>query len=393
MEPQGGLEAAAAESDAELRAHLSDALAALEAVQGPEGILVSPQHQLGSLLQTYLVEHPPDLGLVETPAPGETFEVKFDEGDIAGWARGVLEWWRRIRPEPWVDPPEKPEPVGDGERLRIAILGDWGTGLYGAPVSAKTIAAEGGYDLLVHLGDVYYAGTPKEEHENFMAFWPDVDGALSRTCNSNHEMYSGGEGLYKVTMPAFGQAATCWAVQNDHWLLIGLDSAYSEHDLTHDQQSWVQRLLSAASDRRVILFCHHQPFSLLDHQGPKLTSKLGRILDSGRITAWYWGHEHRCVIHDLHPQWKLHGRCVGHGGFPAFRDNLHAYPEDGEGWRRLPTKNLVPGGVVLDMPNPYVEGHAEQYGAHGFIALELDGISATETVRAPAGDVLRTQAM
>jgi hypothetical protein len=272
-------------------------------------------------------------------------------------------------------------------------VGDWGTGLYGAPVSARTIDQEGGFDLLIHLGDVYYSGTPNEVKRNFLAFWPTSRDAVSRAVNSNHEMYSGGEGLYKVTMPAFGQMSTCWAVETDHWILIGLDSAYRDHDLTDDQADWVGRLLVRAGDRRAILFCHHQPYSLLDKQGPRLAARLGRVLDAGRVFAWYWGHEHRCVLYDPHPVWKLHGRCMGHGGFPAFRDDLREYSadRDDERWRRLPARMLVPGGAVLDMPNEYVEGHAEQYGAHGFLVLELDGRSATETIRAADGTVLRTQ--
>ena len=50
---------------------------------------------------------------------------------------------------------------------------------------------------------------------------------------------------------------------------------------------------------------------------------------------------------------EAHGRCVGHGGFPAYRDKLGSYPQQNGGGRSR-TRNLVPGGRVLDMPNPYV---------------------------------------
>jgi hypothetical protein len=383
-----------AESDAELRALLTDALATLEAERGAPGVLVSPQHQLASLLQSYLVEHPHDLKLLEQPAPSGGLEVRYDSGDVLGWARSVLDWWRRITPEPWREPPEAPDRVGDGTHLRVAVLGDWGTGLYGAPACARSIENDPkGFDLLVHLGDVYYSGTPKEVRENFIAFWPKVSGALSRALNSNHEMYSGGEGLYKVTMPAFGQAATCWSVETDHWLLVGLDSAYEDHDLAGDQAAWLRRLLARSGQRRVVLFCHHQPYSLLGKQGPRLVAKLGDVLDAGRVFAWYWGHEHRCVLYDPHPVWNVHGRCLGHGGFPYFRDDLDAFDADSgnSGWRRLPARNLVPGGVVLDLPNDYIEEHGELYGANGYAILEFDGASVTELVVAPDGTALRTQ--
>lgn len=383
-------------SDAELRAYLADALNALEAETGPPGVMVTTQHQLASLLQTQLLEHPGGLKLREEPAPNDSLEVQFDEGDVLGWARSVLDWWRRIKPEPWLDPPDDPEPVGDGNRLRLAVMGDWGTGLYGAPVIANTIKADReGFDLLVHLGDVYYSGTPKEVERNFKAFWPKAAGEINRAVNSNHEMYSGGEGLYKVTLPWFGQNATCWAAQNDHWLLVGLDSAYSEHDFANDQATWLAGLARQKGERRVLLFCHHQPYSLLGKQGPKLVARLGGLLDAGQIFGWYWGHEHRCVIHEPHPLWRVRGRCIGHGGFPAYRDKLNDYPREGNGgcWRRLAARNLVPGGLVLDMPNKYIESDPDRYGANGYLTLEMDGPSVVERVHAPEGDVLLEQAL
>ena len=142
----------------------------------------------------------------------------------------------------------------------------------------------------------------------------------------------------------------------------------------------------------MLLFCHHQPFSLLSKQGPKLVEKLAALLESGRIFAWYWGHEHRCVIYDRHPAWGLLGRCIGHGGMPYFRDDVTSYdPDQGdERWRRVPAKNLVPSGLLLDGPNPYVPEHEDRYGPNGYLTLELDGASLNEIVHAPDGSVLRS---
>ena len=53
------------------------------------------------------------------------------------------------------------EPLPD--EARIAVLGDWGTGLYGAPLVAKAIRGDvQGFQLLLHLGDVYYSGSANE---------------------------------------------------------------------------------------------------------------------------------------------------------------------------------------------------------------------------------------
>lgn len=381
-------------TEAALRAQLSDALMRLRAEQSGRqvGVMTSVQDQFASLLQSRLLEDPPDnpqilRGVTDPGGPVE--EVKYDERDIFGWLGSLFTWWKKIRPQPWQAPPSQPQQVGNGERLKVGLVSDWGTGLYGAPVIAQTMARMGGLEVAMHLGDVYYSGTKTEAKERFLDVWPALPGAVSRALNANHEMYTGGEGYFKVMLPAFGQSSSCCAMQTNHFLLVGLDSAYVDHDLTGDQVPWLEGLVAQAGGRKVILFSHHQPYSLLDNQGPKLTGKISTLLSDGRIFAWYWGHEHRCVLYDKHLTWQLHGRCIGHGGYPHFRDKLSNLPAGpGTMWRRLPAAGLVPGALILDAPNPYIKGEEEKYGANGFVTLELDGPRAHEVVMAPDGTVL-----
>ena len=378
-----------------LRAELSSALAALEAEtarQGP-GMMAAVPNQLASLIQSRMLEDPPpgDPTAISARPAQSAYEVKYDEHDILGWIGSVFTWWRKIVPEPWRTPPTVPDPIGKGRKLRMAMLADWGTGLYGAPVCARSIEADAKpFDLLLHLGDIYYSGTENEARTRFLDKWPKRPEALSRACNANHEMYTGGEGYFRAVLPAFGQPASYFALQNDDWLLVGLDSAYEDHDLAGDQVAWLERIVQAAGTRKVVLFTHHQPYSLLDGQGPKLVTKLGRLLAERRIFAWYWGHEHRCVLYDAHPAWGLLGRCIGHGGYPYFRDKLSELPvSEGKVWRRMEAKNLVPGGIILDAPNPYVEGEEEKYGANGYVTLEFDEHRLNEMIHAPDGSVVR----
>jgi len=280
-------EGARYDEDAELRAYFAVVLDHLEQAGNGPGMLCAPEDQLASLAQSYLAEHPDELAVTKVPAPAGGLEVRYDRGDLLGWFRSVFTWWRRICPESWLTAPQEAQRVGGGQ-LRVALLGDWGTGLYGAPVSARSIENDPeGYGLLVHLGDVYYSGTEKEVQENFLRHWPQVPGAISRAVNSNHEMYSGGVGLFRHTLPRFGQEATYFAVQTDDWLLVGLDTAYAKHDLHGGQVDWLDRLLADAGERRLILFTHHQPFSRLDRrQGPRL---VGKLVDSCGIGAYSRG--------------------------------------------------------------------------------------------------------
>src|SRR5688572_21968810 len=388
-----------ATEETEIRAELSVALSALEAESERQGagVMAAVPNQLASLLQSRMLEDPPpgDLSVLSSPTPStlpeSALEVKYDEHDILGWVGSVFTWWRKIVPEPWRVAPDAPTSIGNGRTLRVAMVADWGTGLYGAPVCARSIEADKRpFDLLLHLGDVYYSGTQSEVRTRFLEKWPKRPEALNRACNANHEMYTGGEGYFRVLLPAFDQPASYFALQTDAWLLVGLDTAYEDHDLAGDQVAWLERLVQNAGDRRVVLFSHHQPYSLFDSQGPKLVTKLGSLLARRKIFAWYWGHEHRCVLYDAHPAWGMLGRCVGHGGYPYFRDKLDAYPlAGGPMWRRVEAKNLVPGAVVLDAPNPYVEGEAEKYGANGYVTLEFDDQRLNEIICAPDGTILR----
>jgi hypothetical protein len=361
------------------------ALGILELAEKVPGILVSPDDRVASLLQTFLAQRAGQKGtFADVPTGGK--EAQFDRNDWLGWAKSFFTWWKKLQPYPWQSNPQD-HPIPN--RARIGILGDWGTGLYGAPVAARSIEQDPGpYDVLVHLGDVYYSGDDDEVSERFLAYWPKRQ-ALHRACNSNHEMYTGGKAYFGRTLPKFEQSASYFSFRNDHFVFAGLDSAYTEGDLAGDQVTWLESLAAAAGDRRVVLFSHHQPYSFFDGGHPKITTKLAGLLAQRRIFAWYWGHEHRCVLYAPHPGWGLLGRCVGHGGFPAFRDRLNEFGSSaaplGTVWRSLPQRDGTPDGRVLDGPNPYLPGHEDRYGTHGYMTLEIDGQSLNEIVHAPDG--------
>jgi hypothetical protein len=375
---------------ARLMDDLAKALKHLEADEYQTGVLVSPDDQFTSLLQSYMAERSLEAGKLK-PLDSGGLEAQFDEHDILGWAKSLFTWVKRIKPHKWQTAPTVPDELPN--TLRAGILGDWGTGLYGAKPCADSIQNDPkDYGLLLHLGDVYYSGTDSEVAERFLDLWPKKPNAINRACNSNHEMYAGGYAYFKQTLKTFKQPASYFALQNDHWLLVGLDSAYEEGELANDQVAWLEGLLANAGNRRTILFTHHQLFSRAEKSKAKMQSQLGELLTSKRIFAWYWGHEHRCMIYDQHPVWGIYGRCVGHSGFPYFRDKFtegtitqHG-PQD-TAWRKVDFKNMVPGGLILEGPNPYISGHENEYGPHGYMTLEFNGEHLNEIVHAPDGQI------
>ena len=322
----------------------------------------------------------------------EAFEVRFSSQDWFRWMLSFFTWIEDIVPADFPSAPK--DPVAIPNRYNVAVIGDWGTGLYGAPVCGQSIQADPvGYDLLLHLGDVYYAGLADEIDDRFLKFWPKVPHSISRSLNGNHEMYTGGHGYFEKILPAFGQTSSYFAFQNDYWVLAALDSAYNqpfggqEGDLNRQQVDWLRGIIAAAGPRKIVLFTHHQPFSLLDtSQGPLLVKALEELLDARKIFAWYWGHEHRCVLYDQHEKFAFRGRCVGHGGFPEARPDIGNAPYvDGDSWRRLEKSDHSPGALVLDTPNLYIPGFEEQFSPHGFMRLEFRDQRLIEYVRAPDG--------
>jgi hypothetical protein len=385
------LEAApqAAELDPGLLAELSRALQVMEVNQGPQGVMNGAEDGTMSLLQTYLAEEAADKDRRLQPAGGGTLEAKFDERDILGWASSFFTWLGKLRPHPWIE--AAPGATRLPNKARVALFGDWGSGLYGAPVLAKRIEQDrDGYQLVLHLGDTYYSGTDSEIRERLLDGWPRVPRAVYRTLNGNHEMYTGGNAYFKLALKDFGQQASYFAFENDHWVLAGLDSAYSDHDLHGRQDQWLKDVASRLDGRKLVLFSHHQPFSLLDAQGPKLVAKLSTLLAGKKVHAWYWGHEHHCVLYDEHTAWGLFGRCVGHGGFPYFREKkvFGGQPPAKPEFRKVGGRNLVPGAQILDGTNPFIPEAPAEYGPHGYMSLEFDGPELFETVHDADGESL-----
>ena len=121
--------------------------------------------------------------------------------------------------------------------------------------------------------------------------------------------------------------------------------------------------------------------------------KLSPLLGGKKIFAWYWGHEHHCVLYEKHGSWNLYGRCVGHGGFPYFRerkifgDQAPVKPQ----FKKVGGRNLVPAAQILDGTNELIPEAPHKYGPHGYMTLEFDGEELFETVHDANGDVLYAQ--
>jgi calcineurin-like phosphoesterase family protein len=364
----------------------------VETAKAGPNVIITVQDRDASILQSKIAE----AGNAGRALPTGGLEAQFGEGltggDIMGWILSTLD---HIDPTRWhaiMRPPDG-EIGSFADSGRVAVIGDWGTNLYGAPVSAASIARDGGYELLLHLGDIYYSGTSAEVKERFLKPWPTGAGKVSRALNGNHEMYSGGFAYFEDILPHFKQTSSYFAFQNGHWLLIGLDTAHTDHAIDDIQARWLNKVVQDAGGRKVILFSHHQPFSRLSGQGPNLQSALAGLFQKQAITAWYWGHEHECIIYDRQPDSNLLGRCIGHGGIPsprksAVRSAPTSHNLGGIAWKRLSAGQYAPPSIVLDGRNPLVPGEEDKFGPHGYLTLDFDGPKLIERVHLPDGTAI-----
>jgi 3',5'-cyclic AMP phosphodiesterase CpdA len=229
--------------------------------------------------------------------------------------------------------------------ITIAIAGDWGSGdIDGHPSPAAAIAGhirDRHPDYTIHLGDVYYAGL-EEEQKHFLNQWPA--GAVGTyTLNSNHEMYCGGKGYFDVLLadPKFEsqQQLSYFALSNEHWLIIGLDTAFFAYhqSLLYEQGSlsdprerdgaiqieWMSELLKQNAGKRVILLTHHDGFDVDPLTGAITFKPLYQVviqhLKDVRDFFWYWGHVHTGIAYKqiiLNQNSTFSARCVGHGAIP-----------------------------------------------------------------------------
>jgi hypothetical protein len=269
--------------------------------------------------------------------------------------------------------PSSPEPRKIGNRARLIVVGDWGSGLPRAQALSGWMRRElddGVRENLeqhvIHLGDVYYAGWDREYRNRFLNYWPvkdsEKDKISSWTLNGNHDMYSGGFSYYTVGLEdarfkAWHNGSSFFSCANDNWILFGLDTAYDDFDLRAPQSGWVKAQIAEYQAQKVLLFSHHQLFSAYEPVSAKLQEKIAPVLGTGRITSWFWGHEHRCVLYNPNDEVQ-YARCIGHGGVPVymFHGEQDQYP--------LPAKYEY---------RRYIDGGLEHWAIFGFAVLDFEG--------------------
>lgn len=260
--------------------------------------------------------------------------------------------------------------VSIADDARVLLVGDWGSGIERAQAVAAQMRlvleqgmAEDREQHVIHLGDVYYTGAREEYENNFLRYWPvkEGEGIGSYALCGNHDMYQGGHAYYATALadPRFARQEhkSVFMLRSSVWQLLCLDTSYEDKRLFGGQAAWIEEQLQAAPGSRTALLSHHQPWSAYEDAGKELRSEVKDILASGRIDAWFWGHEHRCLVYEPRENVKL-SSCVGHGGIPEYLVAAEGKP--------------YPPGLRYDYRRKHGHG-IEPWNTFGFAVLELDG--------------------
>jgi len=301
--------------------------------------------------------------------------AQFDKSD-ARWALDFLaaRGLARLRGQhPF--PAAPPAQATIANKARLLLVGDWGSGLPRARKVAEHMRAalldnegKSRERHVVHLGDVYYAGFEHEYESRFLPHWPvepDEAGEIGSWClNGNHDMFTGGYGYFDFLLqePRFARhgGASYFCLENDHWQIFGLDSAYDLHglrgeegDLWGPQAAWVALRRAASPKKKAVLLSHHQLFSAYEGGSPRMEARLRPVLQVYPATAWFWGHEHLCAAYAPHPLVR-HARLIGHGGVPV-----------------APRQGALPGDVQYELRDSLLSG-LNRFTRFGFAVLDFD---------------------
>ena len=294
---------------------------------------------------------------VPTVAAGGEIEGdgKYETHDL-GWVKAFVVFMENLAEGKYEDlsiPPQLNDPAVISNNATIAIIGDWGTGFWDGDTTPASMVAEAvqglNPDVVLHLGDVYYDGSTPEVKDKLVDIIPT--GSIGTfNLNSNHDMYSVAEPYFKAikSAPFAMQGDTSYfALTNDNWIIVGLDTAYLSDVLngfmygtlgklellsfdliSNEQTAFLIKMAeqAVAENKKLILSCHHNAYdgAGLTNETPldmltkrTLWEQVSTLIEpylQGNKAYWYWGHAHCAYV--MKERGNIFPRCIGHSAVP-----------------------------------------------------------------------------
>ncbi|GAA4271034.1 hypothetical protein GCM10022258_03270 [Aquimarina gracilis] len=374
-----------------------------------------------------LANDPEGFQLKSATAPLIGTPIEFPDSDYAylQWAKCAVIWGKDGNPipGPYIDIDDHGGASSNfgvvtiPANSKIAILGDFGTGLNDATTMLIALLEQLDPDIIIHLGDIYYSGT-KDECKTYVdtfntAFKKAGKKVPVFSVPGNHEYYAGGWGFFESVVPMnknngfteLNQEASFFALQTDdkNWQFLGMDTGYnSVHNfniahptqvnasyapwLTFSEASWHQNKLETFTGKTVLL-SHHQLFSShsIINDGKGVTYKSGTDKKSleylnhnllavfqpyfAKVAAWFWGHEHVLNIFEDNQLGLAKGRLVGNSGYEEWKGE-DPYKPTGSSY-----KDHTPPAELGSSPVSW-SGSNFDFLNHGFTMITLNGSNA-----------------
>ncbi|HEY1380041.1 MAG TPA: metallophosphoesterase [Gemmataceae bacterium] len=312
--------------------------------------------------------------------PGEDLR----NASVWKWLKTGAKIARANRDLPWqvLGPLVPTKPVRlDKPAVRLAVVGDGG---YLGKAQARVVDmicarhAQAPFDAVIHLGDVYFAGSTAEMYKNFVSPFGRVRNAGARllaVCG-NHDLFCHPEGFATVVRD-LGQPGRFFAVESQNWRIACLDTALAAAgflrnagQLDDKQLEWLTDLVRLDDGKRLVLMSHHYILSAWERNPSPVLADQVRDLVRGAITAWYWGHEHVCATYDR-AAYGFDGACVGNG---AYLEEWEA-PRAG---RATPSWHDDGRCTCFGPAGPH-------YWRHGYLELDLRPDDLVETYHLEGG--------
>lgn len=236
----------------------------------------------------------------------------------------------------------------------VAILGDWGTGLDDAIELLKYVVAVHKPDAIIHLGDIYYSGTPEECHHYFADVFTNVFNEVNGgqripvfSMPGNHDYYAWGTEYYYVVtglnsfLPSAVQPASyfCLRSEDNGWQFLAMDTGYHDSNpadqknpvyagpwLEDSEIQWHRDKMDNFNGNTILL-SHHQLYSSntaingrdsVMNASPYFNAYLYRVFGDyipSKTAAWIWGHEHNFVMYRTNIAQLTTGRLLGNSAY------------------------------------------------------------------------------
>jgi len=287
---------------------------------------------------------------------------------------------------------------------KVAIIGDWGTGMADANALLAQIIHQHKPAAIIHLGDIYYAGTPDQCKTNFTDVFNQVFGNLPRipifSIPGNHEYYAMGAGYYTMLQQinplaqsdrpwqetlSWQQSASyfCLRTEDGMWQFLGADTGQADYEppfpdsmpmLRSTEIQWHHDKLQNFQGRTILL-THHQLFSTnskLSGSGNNCNSALSAVFEPyfDRIAAWFWGHEHNLALFQNGFMGLAKGRLIGCSAYEESAGEdpyFQTYPQ-------VPYETF--DGKVVKV------GSANDYYNHGYAIIDLARSALSDPIKA-----------